>query len=216
MSVSKRLPVALLLISLAIGLLGALSHKYVWMYASRKLKRNPLATHLSQNSVDDTNPGLLLGEANRLAWLFNWPKAEPLYVRAEQLFKANGDTRNEIYARIGRIRAQSETMSYVDVSQMIQKELDQPATKADPELRLWCLVQKGYTDLEINAASAKRAWLEAQTLADSLGEKQWETRAEGELGIIAFLEGDSKRASTMVGDALLSTMASGELGGQVR
>ncbi|MFZ0759584.1 MAG: hypothetical protein WAM69_06485, partial [Candidatus Sulfotelmatobacter sp.] len=99
---------------------------------------------------------------------------------------------------------------------MIQKELDQPATKADPELRLWCLVQKGYTDLEINAASAKRAWLEAQTLADSLGEKQWEARAEGELGIIAFLEGDSKRASTMVGDALLSTMASGDLGGQVR
>ncbi len=107
-------------------------------------------------------------------------------------------------------------MSYVDVSQMIQKELDQPATKADPELRLWCLVQKGYTDLEINAASAKRAWLEARTLADSLGEKQWEARAEGELGIIAFLEGDSKRASTMVGDALLSAMASGDLGGQVR
>jgi len=129
----------------------------------------------------------LLAEANRLAWLFNWPKAEPLYARAEELFKAKGDARNEIYARVGRIRARSETMSYVDVSQMIQKELDQPATKADPELRLWCLVQKGYTDLEINAASAKRAWLEAQTLAVSLGEKQWEARAEGELGIIAFL-----------------------------
>ena len=50
----------------------------------------------------------------------------------------------------------------------------------------------------------------------SLGEKQWEARAEGELGIIAFLEGDSKRASTMVGDALLSAMASGDVGGQVR
>jgi len=216
MSVSKRLPVALLLISLAIGLLGALSHKYVWMYASRKLKRNPLATHLSQNSVDDRNPGLLLGEANRLAWLFNWPKAEPLYVRAEQLFKANGDTRNEIYARIGRIRAQSETMSYVDVSQMIDQEIARPVTKSDPTLLLWCLVQKGYTDLEINAASAKRAWLEARTLAHSLGETQWESRAEGELGIIAFLEGDSKRAATMVGDAVLSAIASGDVGEQVR
>src|ERR1700675_42587 len=99
---------------------------------------------------------------------------------------------------------------------MIEKEMERPIVKGDPKLRLWCLVQKGYTDLEINAASAKRAWLEAQTLADSLGEKQWEARAEGELGIIAFLEGDSKRASTMVGDALLSTMASGDLGGQVR
>ena len=168
------------------------------------------------NSINSSDPNVLLAEANRLAWLFNWPRAEPLYARAEELFKSKRDTRNEIYARVGRIRAQSETMSYVDVSQMIQKELDEPATKADPELRLWCLVQKGYTDLEINAASAKRAWLEAQTLADSLGEKQWEARAEGELGIIAFLEGDSKRASTMVGDALLSTMASGDLGGQVR
>jgi CHAT domain-containing protein len=215
MHVSRRLRVALLLTSLAIALLGAISHKYIWLYASRKLKRSPFPEFLP-NPATSTDPNLLLTEANRLAWLFNWPKAEPLYARAEELFKEKGDTRNEIYARIGRIRARSETMSYVDVSQMIQKELDQPETKADPELRLWCLVQKGYTDLEINAASAKRAWLEAQTLADSLGEKQWEARAEGELGIIAFLEGDSKRASTMVGDALLSTMASGDLGGQVR
>ncbi|MGC2272223.1 MAG: hypothetical protein WA539_09575, partial [Candidatus Sulfotelmatobacter sp.] len=201
---SKRLAVTLLLISLAVLALTAISHKYVRLYISREL--NPSRAPAGQFAPDSTNssdPGVLLAEANRLSWLFNWPKAEPLYARAEELFKQRGDSRNEIYARIGRIRARSETMSYVDVSQMIQKELDQPATKADPELRLWCLVQKGYTDLEINAASAKRAWLEAQTLADSLGEKQWEARAEGELGIIAFLEGDSKRASTMVGDALL-------------
>jgi CHAT domain-containing protein len=216
MRVPRRLRVALLLTSLAIALLGAISHKYIWLYASRKLKRSPFPAQFLPNPAASTDPNLLLTEANRLAWLFNWPKAEPLYARAEELFKEKGDTRNEIYARIGRVRARSETMSYVDVSQMIQKELDQPATKADPELRLWCLVQKGYTDLEINAASAKRSWLEAQTLAESLGEKQWEARAEGELGIITFLEGDSKRASTMVGDALLSTMASGDLGGQVR
>jgi len=216
MRVSRRLRVALLLTSLAIALLGAISHKYIWLYASRKLKSSPVPAQFLPDLAASTDPNLLLTEANRLAWLFNWPKAEPLYARAEELFKEKGDTRNEIYARVGRIRARSETMSYVDVSQMIQKELDQPATKTDPELRLWCLVQKGYTDLEINAASAKRAWLEARTLADSLGEKQWEARAEGELGIIAFLEGDSKRASTMVGDALLSAMASGDLGGQVR
>src|ERR1700678_2721959 len=138
MSLSKRLRVALLLISLAICLLAALSHKYLWMYASHKLKRDPLATRLSRNSVDVTNPEVLLAEANRLAWLFNWPKAEPLYTRAEELFKEKGDTRNEIYARVGRIRAQSETMSYVDVSQMIEKEMERPIAKADPKLRLWC------------------------------------------------------------------------------
>ena len=213
---SKRLRVALLLICLAIGLLGALSHKYLWMYVSRRLKPDALNTSLSQDPVNENDPDALLAKANRLAWVFNWPKAEPLYVRAEELFKRKGDTRDEIYARVGRIRAQSETMSYVDVSQMIGQELERPIAKTDSTLRLWCLVQKGYTDLEINASSAKREWLEARALAHSLGERQWEERAEGELGIIAFLEGDSKRAATMVGDAVMSAFASGDIGGQVR
>jgi CHAT domain-containing protein len=214
--VSKRLRVALLLICLAVGLLGALSHKYLWMYASRRLRPDGLATSLSQDPVNDNDPDALLAKANRLAWLFNWPKAGPLYVRAEDLFKEKGDIRNEIYAHVGRLRSQSETMSYVDVSQMIETEMERPIAKSDPRLRLWCLVQKGYTDLEINAASAKREWLEASALAHSLGERQWEERAKGELGIIAFLEGDSKRAATMVGDAVMSAFASGDIGGQVR
>jgi CHAT domain-containing protein len=159
---------------------------------------------------------VLLAEANRLSWLFNWPKAEPLYIRAEELFKQKGDPRNEIYARVGRIRAQSESMSYLDVSRMIQAEIESAAAKADPKLMLWCLVEKGYTDIEINVASSKRAWLDARALAHSLGETQWETRAEGELGVIAFLEGDSKRAAAMMGDAVLSAMASGDVGEQVR
>src|SRR5713226_1379158 len=153
MSVSRRLAVTLLLISLSIALLGAISHKYVWLYASRKLKRSPFPAQFLPNPAASTDPNLLLTEANRLAWLFNWPKAEPLYARAEELFKEKGDTRNEIYARVGRIRARSETMSYVDVSQMIEKEMQRPIAKADPKLKLWCLVQKGYTDLEINPTS---------------------------------------------------------------
>src|SRR5713226_2979074 len=104
MRVSRRLPVALLLISLAVALLGAIFHKYIWMYASRKLNPNPPSAHLLQDPIDVSNPEVLLAEANRLAWLFNWPKAEPLYARAEELFKEKADTRNEIYARVGRIR----------------------------------------------------------------------------------------------------------------
>lgn len=40
--------------------------------------------------------------------------------------------------------------------------------------------------------------LEAQTIAHRLGESQWEARAKGELAILAFLEGDSRRAATLV------------------
>jgi CHAT domain-containing protein len=192
------------------------SRKYIWLYATRELGPAPASADLVREPGSSRNPEMLLAEANRLAWVFNWPKAMPLYVRAEELFREKGDTRNEVYARVGRIRAQSETMSWTDVSKMLGQELNLPIVKSDQPLRLWCLAAKGYTDLEINPLSAKQAWLEAQAIAHQLGESQWEARAKGELGIIAFLEGDSRRAATMVGDSLLTAMASGDKGGQVR
>jgi len=200
----------------AVVLFAALSRKYVWLYVSRRADPPAPGADLLRDPGTSNNPEVLLEEANRLAWLSNWPKAEPLYIRAEALFRAKGDTRNEIYARVGRIRAQSETMSWAEVSNVLGQQLDLPTVKADPALRLWCLAAKGYTDLEINPVSAKRTWTEAQTIAHRLGEAQWEARAEGELGIIAFLEGNSRRAAVMVGDAVLSLKASGDVGGQVR
>ncbi len=216
MLLSRRLRAVLVLVVVAGALVAGISHKYVWIYLTRKPVLRPLAQDLLSNPKTSNNPEALLEEANRLAWLFNWPKAEPLYVRAEELFREKRDTRNETYARVGRIRAQSERMSWVDVSDMLGQQLEVPVAKTDPKLRLWCLAAKGYTDLEINPSSAKRAWTEAQAIAHQLGETQWESRAKGELGIIGFLEGDSRRAATMVGDALLSAMASGDVGGQVR
>ena len=188
----------------------------MWLYATRKPDPRPPKVNLLEDPQASKNPEILLAEANRLAWVFNWPKALPLYARGEELFRAKGDTRNEIYARVGRIRAQSETMSWTDVSDLLSRQLELPSAKTDMQLRLWCLAAKGYTDLEINPASAKRAWTEVQTIAHKLGEAQWEARAEGELGIIAFLEGNSRRAAVMVGDSVLSAKASGDAGGQVR
>ena len=63
-------------------------------------------------------------------------KALPLYPRAEELFRAKGNTRNEIYARVGRIRAQSETMSWTDVSNVLGQQLELPIVKTDMPLRL--------------------------------------------------------------------------------
>src|ERR1700675_3718713 len=107
-------------------------------------------------------------------------------------------------------------MSWVVVSDILGRELEIPVVRDDPRLRLWCLAAKGYTDLEINPVSAKRVWTEAQGIAHALGEREWESRAKGELGFVAFLEGDSRRAAIMVGDAFLSAKASGDTGNQVR
>ena len=62
-----------------------------------------------------TDPQELLAEANRLYWLNNGPKAAPLYAKAEKLFAAQGDSRNELYAKVGRLRSEAETMSFVDL-----------------------------------------------------------------------------------------------------
>src|SRR6266852_1316766 len=216
MRVSKRWVAILVSLSVALAIFAAVSRKYIWLYVSRKPDPRPQVVDPLHDAGASNNPDVLLAEANRLSWLFNWPKADPLYNHAEQLFKKSGDTRNEIYARVGRIRAQAETMSWVDVSEMLGKQLEIPFVKSDQRLRLWCLAAKGYTDLEINPISAKRAWTEAEGIAQILGEAQWEARAKGELGFVAFLEGDSRRAAIMVGDAFLSAKASGDVGGQVR
>ncbi|HEU5402221.1 MAG TPA: CHAT domain-containing protein [Terriglobales bacterium] len=132
------------------------------------------------------------------------------------MFKKSGDKRDEIYAHVGELRARSETMSYTDVSEMIGRELADPVVKSHPRLKLWCLAQKGYTDIEISPALTKWDWTEAREIAKKLGEKQWVARADGELGTVAFLQGESRAGAKLVGKALVSTMASGDTGGEVR
>src|SRR5437763_12885480 len=70
----------------AVVLFAALSRKYVWLYVSRRVDPPPPGADLLRDPGTTNNPEVLLEEANRLAWLSNWPKAEPLYIRAEALF----------------------------------------------------------------------------------------------------------------------------------
>jgi len=163
-----------------------------------------------------TDPQALLGTADHFYWLNNGPAAVPLYARAEKLFSERGDARNELHAKVGRLRSEAETMSFVDLSRFLNEQLQNPIVQSDKKLRLWCLIAKGYTDIEIDYRASKRDWLEAQEIAKSLGEDQWVTRASGELGLIGFLEGNPGRAARLLGGALLSTMANGDTGGQVR
>jgi len=169
----------------------------------------------SDNDADH-NPRVLVAKADHFYWLNNGPRAAPLYARAEQLFSEQGDTRNEIHAKVGRLRSQAETTSFADLSRFLEQELHNPLVERDKALRLWCLVAKGYTDIEVDYRAAKRDWLEAQDIAKELGESGWANRASGELGLIAFLEGNPARAARLLGGALLTAMTSGDKGGQVR
>jgi len=162
------------------------------------------------------DPQVLLGIADHFYWLNNGPAAAPLYARAEQLFLERGDAQNELHAKVGRLRSEAETMSFVDLSRFLDERLQTPMVQSDKRLRLWCLIAKGYTDIEIDYRATKQDWIEAEHIANGLGEKQWATRASGELGLIAFLEGNPGRAARLLGSALLSTMATDDTAGQIR
>jgi hypothetical protein len=49
---------------------------------------------------------------------------------------------------------------------------------------------------------AKQDWTNVLVLAQKLHDATWENRASGELGIIAFLEGDVREGTRRVGAAL--------------
>jgi len=131
------------------------------------------------DALQSTNAPLILATADHFYWLNNGPEAAPLYARAEELFSRNGDKRNELRAHIGRLRSEAETMSFVDLSRYLAEQLQSPLLKDDKQLRLWRLIAKGYTDIELDYRATKQDWLEAKDIAKSLGQDQWVTRANG-------------------------------------
>lgn len=94
----------------------------------------PLA---AQTRPSDANPKRLIEKADRLAWLYNWYTAGPLYAEAEKIFEQAGDRRNALYAKIGRIRSEWESMSFREVSEYLATELESDLVQSDEELRLW-------------------------------------------------------------------------------
>ena len=55
-------------------------------------------------------------------------------------------------------------MSFVDLSRILNEQLQTPLVQNDSRLRLWCLIAKGYTDIELDYRASKRDWLEAQDI----------------------------------------------------
>ena len=117
---------------------------------------SPVDSAVLQQSTD---PQALLGTADHFYWLNNGPAAAPLYARAEKLFSERGDARNELHAKVGRLRSEAETMSFVDLSRILNEQLQTPIVQNDSRLRLWCLIAKGYTDIEVDYRVSKRDWL---------------------------------------------------------
>jgi CHAT domain-containing protein/tetratricopeptide (TPR) repeat protein len=194
--------------SVAVLLLVIISLAFAWNINSR-------STH-ARIALKSQSPYTLLSEANRLSWLGNWYEARALYQEAEARFHVTEDAEHETYARIGRIRAQAVNVPLDRSLLLLNDELDSPVVKSNPKLRLWCLAIKGSLEINSDSNSAKRAWTEALQIATQLGEDQWAARTTGELGVIAFLEGNTAAAVSLVGKGILSAYRTGDTASQIR
>jgi CHAT domain-containing protein len=188
--------------SCVLALLGV----FLWDPSSGSHRRHP-------NSND---PRELLRDADYLFGLNNSLEAQPFFARAERLFEGRGDRRNALYARISQIPAETESQNLADLARELAGELRTPSVEHDPYLRLRLLVVKGEVDLNLDTLSARPVWQEVEMLASSLGEHSLASRASGELGILAFLDGKGEEAKWRVGKALLYSKLVKDIGAQIR
>ncbi len=177
-----------------------------------------LAAILCQSAYaqTSTDPQKLLEQAERLAWLKAWTRAGPLYEEAERLFTLRGDRRNVLYAQINHLRGQLPRLPVPEVSQRLAEYLEDPVVQSDERLRLRTLIIKGETDVDLDPSLAEQSWREALKLAEKLGESGWANRAQGELGLIAFLLGDINSSVIKLGQALKVAESNGDVASLVR
>lgn len=175
-----------------------------------------LVTAVGAAAQSQQDPDALLKEAERLSWLKAWTAAAPLYAEAERLFTARGDPSNALFARINHLRGQLPTLPVADVSQQLDAYLDDPLIQSDARLRLRCLVIKGETDQDLDPTLAEASWREALAVAESLKDAGWVNRARGELGLVAFLQGNINASIVGLGQALKVAQTTGDTASVVR
>jgi len=93
---------------------------------------------------------------------------------------------------------------------------EHPLVRADDRLRLRVLVIKGETDEDLDPSLAGIAWKEALAVAERLRDDAWANRVRGELGLVAFLEGNTGGAVMALGAALKTAQGNGDVSSQVR
>lgn len=164
-------------------------------------------------------PKEILAHAIHFAELYNWDDAGPEFTEAEHLFLAAGDKRNALYAKLGRIRSNSDNgqESLLAIAAELEQTFDdEPLLQTDQQLRLFFFIVKGDIDAEINAGEMKRDWMQVQALAQELGNAKWQYRALAQLGIAAFYDTDLETARKDAGGALIAATAAGDAGAQIR
>lgn len=162
------------------------------------------------------DPDALVRNADSLAWMKAWGKAEPLYTAAARVYASRGDRRNALYAEVNALRGQASRLAASDASERVAAYLSDPIVRGDDRLRFRCLIIKSEIDTNLDPMLAERSLREALGLATTLNEPLWVNRLHGELAIVAFLGGDVGGSIVALGTALKATEANGDIPAQIR
>lgn len=154
--------------------------------------------------------------ADHLAEVGDQQRSQAMYRDLEQHFAATGDNRNALYAHISRLRGDLGHTNLQQLSLYLAEQLKRPDVQNDPYLKIRCLETKAAADLNLDGVSARPAFEELERTAAQVGEKRIASRASGNLGIVAFLEGNSSEAKWRVSGALASSILTHDVAAQSR
>ena len=100
--------------------------------------------------AQETLPQTTLSEADRLAMLYNWPRALPLYADAERKFRRLNDAEGVLEARLGWLRAKAYEEPSPALAAEVNRDLRNRITQVDAGLMLRCLAAKAAIEEEVN------------------------------------------------------------------
>jgi len=126
-------------------------------------------------------------EAERLFWLDNWVKARPLYAKCERDFRQRETFKSETPRSLQPPPRRLRKRFFLTLSFRVcwRQELKKPIVQTTPSLKLRCLIVKGTADLSINEPDQRWTGVDRGSRdCPKLGEKGWEERLKGELGIV--------------------------------
>jgi CHAT domain-containing protein len=136
--------------------------------------------------------------------LYNWPEAAPLYAEAQTLFTHSGDRKDALRARLGYVWATADSGVTSEARREVDAYLQDAMVRLDPQLTLHALIAKAVLDRNTNELVAGDTWEQIEKLAEKVGDRPWQDRAQAEIGQILYMEGDVKGATTRVRSALVS------------
>ena len=160
-------------------------------------------------------PSELLSQANGIADQGNWFRAAPLYAKAEKEFQRTGDRRNELYAKFGRLRGETESGAYRSVRVIVVRDMADPTVQVDPQLKIRALALLGTIDLNLDTAAAREDWTELLSVATNAGDRKWQNRANAGLGLVAGLDGNIGAAGTALYQAIMKAEQLGDVQGEI-